>query len=234
VAEPIIELQGVSKTYGNGKPEQRVLHELSLEVGQGEFLAIVGTSGSGKSTLLNIIGGLDTGFSGSARVAGRDLASLADRELSRFRNEKVGFIFQQFNLLEHLSCGENVALPAVFARRTAEDTRARARRALEKVGMADRLRDLPANLSGGQKQRIAIARAMFHDPPLLLCDEPTGNLDRTTGRQIIELFRELNQRDGRTLVIVTHEARVSRAAHRVVRLEDGRFVDDDEPVGVQG
>ncbi len=220
MAEPIIKLRGVTKSYR----EVKVLHDIDLDVERGELLAVVGTSGSGKSTLLNVIGGLDTGFQGSALVAGEDVGRMGDAALSAFRNQKVGFIFQQFNLLDHLSCAENVAVPATFAAMGDAESRERAVTALDRVGMADRADDLPGNLSGGQKQRIAIARALFNRPELLLCDEPTGNLDQETGRQIIELFRRLNEDDGRTLIIVTHEARVSDVAHRVKRLEDGQFV----------
>ena len=229
--DPLIKLRNVSKHYPTGKLRHQVLHDVDLEVQEGEFLAVVGTSGSGKSTLLNIIGGLDTHFTGQVEVADHRLSSLTDAELSRFRNEKVGFIFQQFNLLEHLSCAENVALPSVFAPpAAAEAVEERARQALQRVGMEERAGDLPANLSGGQKQRIAIARALFNHPPVLLCDEPTGNLDRKTGQQIIDLFTTLNGEDGRTLIIVTHESRVSCAAHRVLKLEDGRFVERDERI----
>ncbi len=222
MAEPIINLRGVTKAYG----PTPVLHGIDLDVAEGELLAVVGTSGSGKSTLLNIIGGLDTGFTGQAMVAGQRLEELSDRALSRFRNRKVGFVFQQFNLLDHLSCAENVAVPATFQREGEGDARERAVTALERVGMDGRADDLPANLSGGQKQRVAIARALFNQPPLLLCDEPTGNLDKNTGQQIIDLFCRLNREDGRTLIIVTHEARVSTAAHRLVQLEDGRVVQE--------
>ena len=228
---PIIELRAVSKHYRSGRVSTQVLHEVDLTIDEGELVAIVGTSGSGKSTLLNIIGGLDGAFEGRAVVAGEDLGKLSDRALSAFRNERVGFIFQQFNLLEHLSLAENVALPASFARRAERDAEQRALRALECVGLADRAGDLAANLSGGQKQRVAIARALWSEPPLLLCDEPTGNLDSDTGHQIIEMFGELNA-SGITLIVVTHEERVSRAARRVVRLEDGRVIADErEPDG---
>jgi putative ABC transport system ATP-binding protein len=233
MAEPIIQLKGVRKAYRAGRLEHPVLRALDLEVQQGQFVAIVGTSGSGKSTLLNIIGGLDRNYTGVATVAGRDLATLSDNQLSHFRNAKVGFVFQHFNLLEHLSSAENVALPAMFAEKPVPDARERAIAALTRVGIGDRAGDLPANLSGGQKQRVAIARALFNRPQLMLCDEPTGNLDTRTGQQIIELFTSLNREDGITLVIVTHEARVSTSAHRVVRLEDGLVVDGgDAPVGV--
>jgi len=233
MSEPLIQLREVNKTYSTGRVEAHVLRDVELEVGPGELVAIVGTSGSGKSTLLNVVGGLDRDYTGQALVTGQDLARLSDGQLSRFRNSKVGFVFQQFNLLEHLSCAENVALPAMFSEVAVPDARERAVAALTRVGIPEKVDELPANLSGGQKQRVAIARALFNRPPLLLCDEPTGNLDSRTGQQIIDLFVSLNTDDGITLLIVTHEARVSTAAHRVVRLEDGRVSDQPElPVGV--
>ena len=224
MAAAMIKLGGVSKRYRSGRADTQVLFDVDLEIAGGEYVAIVGTSGSGKSTLLNIIGGLDSRYQGEAQVAGNTLSELGDRQLSKFRNSTIGFVFQQFNLLEHLSCAENVAMPAIFSRQSEAEAEARAAAALERVGLRDRARDLAANLSGGQKQRVAIARALYNDPRILLCDEPTGNLDTRTGQQIIELFQALNS-EGITLVIVTHEARVSSTAHRVIRLEDGRVVD---------
>jgi putative ABC transport system ATP-binding protein len=220
MAAPMIKLTDVSKEYRAGRAGTPVLRQVSLEIAAGEFVAIVGTSGSGKSTLLNIIGGLDADYKGRVEVAGRELSRLNDRLLSAFRNATIGFVFQQFNLLEHLSCRENVAIPAIFGAQSDAEAEQRAARALERVGLGGRIGDLAANLSGGQKQRVAIARALFNRPSILLCDEPTGNLDSNTGRQVIELFQSLNA-EGITLLIVTHEARVSTAAHRVLRLEDG-------------
>lgn len=211
-------LEHVDKSYG----AQPVLRDVSLWVEAGELLSLVGRSGSGKSTLLHLVGGLDRRYRGRVEVLGRDLAALDDRELARLRNSEVGFVFQAFNLLEHLSVRENVALPAYFAA-SIQDVRARAHEALERVGMADRAEARPGELSGGQKQRVAIARALFSRPKLLLADEPTGNLDTETGQQIIELFQKLNQ-GGLTLIVVTHEERVSRAARRILRLDDGRLL----------
>lgn len=222
MSEPLISLRGVNKSYSNGKVETVVLRDIDLDIDAGESVAIVGPSGSGKSTLLNIIGGLDSQYSGQAHVAGQNLEELNDRQLSQFRNRKVGFVFQQFNLLEHLSCHENVAIPAVFSG-AESNPKARAQAALERVGLADMGAKLAANLSGGQKQRVAIARALFCRPQLLLCDEPTGNLDSRSGRKIIELFAELNRDEGVTLITVTHETRVSTAASRVVSIEDGQL-----------
>jgi ABC-type lipoprotein export system ATPase subunit len=225
VPDPIIELEGVRKSYGQGKGRQEVLRGVSLSIEAGELVALVGQSGSGKSTLLNIIGGLDRAEAGTVRVAGAELGRLDDGALSRLRNERIGFIFQAFHLLDHLSCVENVALPEAFgpAGRPREE---RALEALGRVGLGDFARRRPTELSGGQKQRVAIARALFNRPQLLLCDEPTGNLDTHTGRDVIAFFQELNQRDGTTLLIVTHEERVSQAAGRVLRIVDGQIEKD--------
>lgn len=222
--EPVVVLEGVAKSYGPSP----VLREVALTIMPGELVAIVGRSGSGKTTLLHIVGGLDRDYAGTARVLGTDLAQLDERRLAGFRNRHMGFVFQSFNLLEHLTCAENVALPAFFSRNGLPDGHrtimARARQALDRVGIADKANTLPAQLSGGQKQRVAIARALFCQPTLLLADEPTGNLDSHTGQQIIELFQDLN-RQGLTFLIVTHEERISQAAGRVVHLDDGHVVD---------
>ena len=212
----MIRLDSVGKSYG----AQPVLRDVSLSVADGELLSLVGRSGSGKSTLLHIMGGLDRRYSGKASVLGHDLHALDDRQLARFRNREVGFVFQAFNLLDHLTARQNVALPSYFADSDVADADRRAVDALARVGIGDKAESRPSALSGGQKQRVAIARALFHTPKLLLCDEPTGNLDSDTGAQIIELFRALNK-EGLTLVIVTHEERVSSVASRVLRLEDG-------------
>jgi putative ABC transport system ATP-binding protein len=219
MAEPLVRLSGVAKRYA----DQPVLNDISLEVGRGEFLGIVGPSGSGKSTLLNLMGGLDRRFRGRVEVCGEDLGQMDDARLSRFRNRHLGFVFQGFGLLDHLSALENVMLPACFRPDAPDgDAAERAREALEHVGLGDRGPDLPRALSGGQKQRVAIARALFSRPDVLLADEPTGNLDSRTGAEIVDLFSRLNG-EGLTLVVVTHEERVSQAAARVVRLEDGRL-----------
>ncbi len=212
----MIRLENVEKRYA----AQPVLRGVSLTVQNGELLSLVGRSGSGKSTLLSIMGGLDRRYTGQATVLDHDLHKLDDAALARFRNPEVGFVFQAFNLLDHLTARENVSLPAYFADGPSPDADARACAALERVGIAEKAEARPSELSGGQKQRVAIARALFHQPRLLLCDEPTGNLDSDTGRQIIELFSQLNA-GGLTLVIVTHEERVSSVASRVIRLVDG-------------
>jgi putative ABC transport system ATP-binding protein len=212
-------LTGVKKRYG----KDEVLRGISLTVAEGEWLALVGRSGSGKSTLLHVLSGLDRAYEGRVEVCGRDLGTLDDRALSRFRGETVGFVFQSFHLLDHLSVKENVALPAYFAAAGPDGAAgSRAVDALARVGMVDHANKRPGELSGGQKQRVAIARALFGQPKLLAADEPTGNLDGETGAQLIELLHELHG-GGLTIVVVTHEERVSQAAGRVLRLEDGRL-----------
>jgi putative ABC transport system ATP-binding protein len=225
---PIVRLDGVRKSYGQGKGRQEVLRGVSLSIAPGELVALVGQSGSGKSTLLNMIGGLDRPDSGRVMVAGANLAELSDGALSRLRNERIGFIFQAFHLLDHLTCVENVALPAAFSV-TGDVGEGRALEALGRVGLRELAARRPPELSGGQKQRVAIARALFNRPTLLLCDEPTGNLDTQTGRDVISFFQELNQKDGTTLLIVTHEERVSEAAGRVLRIVDGQIVQEGAP-----
>lgn len=222
----MISITDVRKKYAGAAEGEEALRGCSLEIEEGEFVAIVGTSGSGKTTLLNVIGGLDTTYSGRVEVFGRDLKALSDRELAAFRNRQIGFVFQHFSLLDHLTALENVALPFHFAQDTdGIDPVARATEALTDLGLGAKLHERPGNLSGGQKQRVAIARALFFKPRLLLCDEPTGSLDTKTGERIIQTFEQLN-RDGYTVVIITHEARVSRAAKRLVQIEDGEIVQE--------
>lgn len=223
-ADPIIHLSGVTKAYGEGRGRQEVLRGVSLDIRRGEMVALVGQSGSGKSTLLNIVGGLDTADAGIVEVDGRTVARLDDRSLSLLRNEKIGFVFQSFHLLDHLTVGENVALPGFFSP-GGVDRGAQAVEALDRVGLRELADRSPMSLSGGQKQRVAIARALFNRPAILLCDEPTGNLDSETGREVIRFFQGLHSTDGLTLLIVTHEERVSRAAERVVRIADGCIVE---------
>jgi putative ABC transport system ATP-binding protein len=219
----IVQLRGVTKAYGAGAARATVLRDVALDVAAGEIVALVGQSGSGKSTLLNIVGGLDRADAGEVKVLGIDQVRADDRAAARLRNREIGFVFQAFNLLDHLTCLANVTLPATFAP-GGDDAEARGRAALEAVGLGKLAERRPGELSGGQKQRVAIARAMFNQPKLLLCDEPTGNLDRETGKEIIEHFTALN-RAGVTLLIVTHEERVSVVAHRTVRIVDGAIVE---------
>ena len=206
-----------------------VLRSLDLSVRAGEFVAVIGPSGSGKSTLLQIIGGLDVVYGGEVSVAGTPLRGLGDRALSRFRNAQIGFVFQSFHLVPQLSARENVRLPAFFSVDGAlgAESEARAEAVLARVGLKTKGARLPAQLSGGERQRVAIARALYAKPPLLLCDEPTGNLDARTGAEVIELFQSLHA-EGLTLLTVTHEERMSAAAGRVVRLADGKLVAEGE------
>jgi putative ABC transport system ATP-binding protein len=224
---PIVRLRDVTKSYGVGAAKTQVLRGVSFDVDRGEFVALVGQSGSGKSTLLNIIGGLDQPDSGEVEVLGVDTLRSSDTRRAGLRNQSIGFVFQAFNLLDHLTVLGNVVLPASFAR-TAGDAAARGREALRRVGLSDLAGRRPGELSGGQKQRVAIARALFSSPSLLLCDEPTGNLDSETGREVIDFFRELNARDGVTLLIVTHERRVSSVARRVIAMRDGMLVETSD------
>lgn len=226
--ELVISLRDVYKSYGRGQARTPVLHGVSLEIKKGEVVAMVGQSGSGKSTILNIIGSLDTSDKGDVHVMGVDYAKARESRLAALRNEEIGFVFQSFNLLDHLSCIENVVLPAAFAKISDKDAHKAGMNALDRVGLKDLATRSPGELSGGQKQRVAIARALFSRPKLLLCDEPTGNLDSETGRDVIEFFGELNRNDGVTLLIVTHEERLSSFANRVIHIQDGKIESDEE------
>lgn len=229
---PALELKGVCKRYPErkGKPpasgdrRQDLLRSIDLVVKRGEFVAIEGQSGCGKSTLLHLLGGLDGDFSGELRVLGESLSALNDTKRSALRNRSIGFVFQSFNLLPQLTALENVLLPEAFCEIKGAHERARA--ALAEVGLGAKAHARPGELSGGERQRIAIARALLAQPPLVLADEPTGNLDARTGMGVIELFQRLHER-GTTLVIVTHELRVSRAASRVLLLRDGKLESPD-------
>ncbi len=215
---------GVRKSYGRGAARQEVLRGVDLRIDEGEFVAVVGPSGSGKSTLLNLIGGLDQPDAGEVWVGGQDLGALSDLRLASLRNGSVGFVFQAFHLLEHLSVGENVALPAWFkgAPDPAARRRARALEVLDRVGIGQYLDASPAHLSGGQRQRVAIARALYSGPALVLADEPTGNLDTVTGGEVLDLFRDLNE-EGVAFLVVTHEAETTERSRRVVHIRDGEI-----------
>lgn len=238
----MIAIKGLTKTYGRGAAQTHALKAVDLDIEAGDFVAIVGTSGSGKTTLLNVIGGLDRSWEGAVSVEGRALRGASDKALSKMRGETIGFVFQHFNLLDHLSCVENVMLPGYFGGPNGQGGQARAQEVLRMVGLGDKLHDRPTELSGGQKQRVAIARALFNRPKLILCDEPTGSLDRRTGNQIMDLFRRLNASENITVMVITHEEHVSRMASRIVRLEDGALISDEpnephfedfEPLGQQ-
>jgi putative ABC transport system ATP-binding protein len=224
MATPVVRLRDVTKSYGEGSAKTQVLRGVSFDIDKGELIALVGQSGSGKSTLLNIIGGLDTCDAGEVEVLGIDTRKASDARLAEMRNASIGFVFQGFNLLDHLTVLQNVTLPAAFSK-TGKDVEGRGREALRRVGLSDFASRRPGELSGGQKQRVAIARALFGAPSLLLCDEPTGNLDSETGKEVIDFFRELNAKDGVTLLIVTHERRISSVAKRVIAMRDGMLVE---------
>jgi putative ABC transport system ATP-binding protein len=224
-AVPMIELDRVSKQFA-GKRDVTALDEISLTIDKGEMVSIVGPSGSGKSTLLNLVGGLDRPTSGEVRVAGRALSGLSDDQLTAVRRDTIGFIFQFFNLLPTLSCVENVGLPLHLRGWTRAKVQERATELLTLVNLAHRLHHLPEELSGGERQRVAIARALSIYPPILLADEPTGNLDTQTGREILGLIRDLHARLGATVVIVTHDMHVAQSCGRTITLRDGRIVED--------
>lgn len=218
--------RGLGRTYRSGATETEALRDIDLTIDAGEFIAIVGTSGSGKTTLLNSLSGLDTCYRGSVQFGDRRLEKLSEPELAGLRHEHVGFVFQQFNLLDHLTARENVRLPGYFGPPRQADPDGRADELLERVGLGDRLASRPPRLSGGQKQRVAIARALFCRPSVVFCDEPTGSLDRSTGLSIMTLFDELNRQDDLTVVVVTHEPYIADMARRRVSIEEGRIVDD--------
>ena len=221
----IIRMSNIRKVYDTGKVKVEALKGIDLDIYPGEFVAIVGPSGSGKSTLMNLVGCLDTPTDGTYEIGGDNVAGVTRDELAEIRNRRVGFVFQSFNLLPHLSALENVELPMLFGGVAPKERRKRAAELLEKVGLGDRLDHKPTELSGGQMQRVAIARALAMNPDILLADEPTGNLDTTSGTDIMSIFNELWQ-SGRTLVIITHDPALARRASRVVEIRDGRITSD--------
>ena len=226
----VIALRDVTKTYSSGgEVEVQALKGIDLTVGPGEYVAVVGASGSGKSTLMHIIGCLDTATTGTYLLAGEDVSALDDRDLAEIRNERIGFVFQQFFLLPSLSAWRNVELPLIYAGVHRRERKARTMDALQRVGLGDRVGHKPSQLSGGQQQRVAIARALVGEPTLILADEPTGNLDSTATEDILALFDELIEQ-GSTVVVITHEAEVAARARRTIRLRDGLVVDDGPSV----
>lgn len=227
IEERMITLNHISKVYGDGDGAVTALDDVSLRVERGEFVAIVGASGSGKSTLLHIIGCLDVPTRGTYQLDGVPVSSMDDATLSRLRNERVGFVFQSFNLIPRTTAMENVELPMCYG--PTPPSRQRAQEVMERVGIAHRAGHFPNQLSGGEQQRVAIARALALSPALLIADEPTGNLDAATGGQILDLLDELH-RTGHTIVLVTHDPAVARRAQRIVTLTDGRVADDSAPV----
>lgn len=217
----MIQLESITKTYLLGKESVNVLNNISLRIEQGEFVAIMGPSGSGKSTLMNMIGCLDKPSTGTYNLSGENVSHYSENELARVRNQSIGFVFQQFHLLPRLSALKNVELPMIYAGVSKSERLSRAEEALIKVGLADRMDHLPNALSGGQKQRVAIARAIVNKPKIILADEPTGALDSKTSAAIMEQFRELNQEEGVTIIVVTHESEVAEYAQRTIFVRDG-------------
>ena len=223
---PTIRLEGVHKTYNLGEVQVQALRGVSLAIYPGEFVAVMGASGSGKSTLMNILGCLDRPTRGKYFLDGTDVSSLTKRQLAKIRNTKIGFVFQQFNLLSRTSALENVELPTIYAGISLAERESRARQALDCVGLADRAGHFPSQLSGGQQQRVAIARALVNSPSLLLADEPTGNLDSRTSIEIMDIFQRLNEDHGLTVIIVTHEPDIARYVKRALEFRDGRMLRD--------
>ena len=221
----IISMVGIRKVYDTGKVKVEALKGIDLEVAPGELLAIVGPSGSGKSTLMNLLGCLDTPTEGTYVIGGDNVAGVTRDQLAEIRNRRIGFVFQNFNLLPHISAAENVELPMLFGGISPKDRRARAAELLTRVGLGDRLDHKPTELSGGQMQRVAIARALAMNPDIVLADEPTGNLDTSSGTDIMSIFTEL-WKSGRTLIIITHDPALARRASRVVEIRDGVITKD--------
>ena len=222
--EAIIKLENVWKTYYMGEIEVNALRSLNLEIKKGEFVAIMGPSGSGKSTAVNMIGSLDVPTKGKVTLEGNDISKLSESSLAQLRGRKIGFIFQQFNLINTLSALENVALPMVFQSIEKEKRAERAKKILENFGLGDRMHHRPTELSGGQQQRVAIARALANEPDVILADEPTGNLDSGTGQAVMSFLENLNRKEGKTIVLVTHDINVARHADKIEYLKDGMIV----------
>jgi putative ABC transport system ATP-binding protein len=223
----VIRIERITKEYEMGTTTIRALKGVDLAIHRNEYLAVMGPSGSGKSTLMNMLGCLDTPTAGRYEFNGRDVAAMGDDELAEIRNREIGFVFQTFNLLPRSTGFENVELPLIYANVQADERRLRAERAMEAVGLGDRMYHKPNELSGGQRQRVAIARALVNNPSIILADEPTGNLDSRTGEEIMVLLENLYQ-SGHTIVVVTHEENIARNARRIVRLRDGRIESDEE------
>ena len=224
----LITLKNVYKIYGEGlESEVRALDGVSCEIDRGEFVAIVGQSGSGKSTMMNVLGCLDIPTRGEYFLDGTDVRELTDKELSRIRNKQIGFIFQQYNLIQSLTVLENVELPLIYQGMNPGNRREMALEALERVGLAGRVKHRPQEMSGGQQQRVAIARAIATRPPIIMADEPTGALDSQTGREVLTFLQQLN-REGTTVILITHDNGIAATARRVIRLTDGKIVEDRE------
>src|SRR6202047_4544620 len=229
---PLIETVDLWKTYVMGSEEIHALKGVSISIERGEYVAIMGPSGSGKSTLMNLIGCLDTPSKGSYLLNGKQVSQMNDNELARIRNEEIGFVFQTFNLLPRATALHNVELPLVYNGTPSEERIEKAKKALERVGLMDRMHHKPNELSGGQRQRVAIARALVNSPSIVLADEPTGNLDSKTGDEIMNLFQNLHAQ-GNTIILVTHEHDIAQHAHRIIYIRDGRIASDEAVVKTQ-
>ncbi len=226
MSEPLVQIRHLTKNYTRGKQAVEVLHGIDLDIPRGDFVALMGPSGSGKTTLLNLIGGLDTPTGGSVAVDGRRIDQLSGGDLAKWRAHNVGFVFQFYNLLPVLTALKNVELPLLLTKMGSAERAKRAGVALTLVGLADRGSHKPSELSGGQEQRVAIARALVTDPTLLICDEPTGDLDRATADEVLGLLQVLNREHGKTIIMVTHDPKAAEFASRTVHLDKGRLVDD--------
>ena len=224
----MIRVDHLNKYYINGEMKLHALKDLSFHIEEGEFVAIMGSSGSGKSTMMNILGCLDKNSEGTYILDGIDVSKIKDEELCKIRNVKIGFVFQSFNLLSKLTALENVELPLIYAGIGKKEREEKAKKVLKKVGLEDRMHHKPNELSGGQKQRVAIARALVNDPAIILADEPTGNLDSVSEREIMEIFTDFNKQ-GKTIIVVTHEPEVAKYVKRVLLFKDGRIIRDGEP-----
>ena len=226
--ETILTMRDIVKCYQMGEEEQMILKHIDFSMCRGEFVSILGPSGSGKSTMMNIIGCLDVPTSGSYILSGQDTSDMDEEELAHIRNREIGFIFQSFQLLPRLNALENVELPLVYAGVSPSERRRRAKAVLERVGLENKMKNYPNQLSGGQQQRVAIARALVTEPTILLADEPTGALDQATGRQVMQLFRQLHD-EGRTIIMITHDVNIAANAQRIVHILDGRLWEGDPP-----
>lgn len=223
--ESLIKVKNLMKIYNPGENEVRALDDVSLDIGRGEFVAVIGQSGSGKSTFMNMLGCLDVPTSGQYFLNGRDVSQMSDDELSEIRNKEIGFIFQGFNLIANLTALENVELPLIYRNVPAAERRRLSEESLRKVGLEDRMDHKPSEMSGGQQQRVAIARALAAAPPLILADEPTGNLDSKSSREIMEVLRKLHM-EGRTVILITHDDGIAHSAKRIIRIMDGKIESD--------
>lgn len=220
---PVLELRHVIKSFGSGEDKIEILHDINLTINKGEFVSIVGPSGSGKSTLMYLVGALDKPTSGQVVINQQDISRFSEKELSKIRNNNIGFVFQMFNLLPRTTALENVLLPMIYAKASMKEAKERALVLMEKMGIAKRFDHTPAKLSGGEQQRVAIARALINNPGIILADEPTGNLDSKSGKDIIEIFKKLHH-EGNTIILVTHDLNVASQAERTIRISDGRIL----------